>query len=89
MLIPTFRNEIEAGFYAAKVKPLQAATSEPVDEAYYRRYGDRAGNAATHCRIFARMGRMDKLALYARSLSTILAHECPHLFEQRERRSAA
>jgi hypothetical protein len=88
-MIPTFRNEIEASIYAEKMKPLQTALDTPVSEMYARRYGKRAANAAENCRLTAKAGAMASCTIHARSLSAILFHDRPDLFETRERRSAA
>jgi hypothetical protein len=87
-MIPTFRNEIEAGIYAERNKPLRAALNTPVGHDYELEYGTRAARAAEECRLALLSGDMTKASIRARSLSTILAHECPHLFETRERRAA-
>lgn len=89
MKIPTFRNEVEAGVFAERNKPYQNALSTPQDPSYERRYGVNAARAAEACRIAAIKGDNRRLHLNAISLSTILLHECPEVFEPTRRRLAA
>ncbi|MBS1984810.1 MAG: hypothetical protein JST16_11630 [Bdellovibrionales bacterium] len=87
-MILTFRNEIEASIYAEKHKPLRTALNTPPTFEYARRYGQRASDAVNDGRWALRAGDMVRATLHARSLSTILFHERPDLFEMRERRAA-
>ena len=88
MMLPTFRNEIEAAIHAERHKPLQTALDIPNGPEYANHYGKRAAFAAENCRLTAKAGAMHSLCIHARSLSTILFHERPDLFETRERRAA-
>lgn len=89
MIIPTFRNEIEAAMYAERFKPLKTALDTPLSLDYARRYGDRTAQAAEGCRVSLARGHMAQATLFARSLSAILFHERPSLFETRERQPRA
>lgn len=84
-MIPTFRNDGEAGTYAERHQPYAQAQG-PLSEDYAARYGARAARAAQGCRDAFARGDRRSLTVHSRALALILIADHPQLFEYRKRK---